>query len=128
MTGFKDGASSSPFDDDEDADEPDTTPNSPTAANPDRQDTEAANLSPTENDGLPWIYRRENACDGRPKTKQLHLQETTARQETQFRSDVETELDESIELTDLREAAVMVAMNHVDEVAAQLREWGYDAD
>ncbi|MFD1589366.1 hypothetical protein ACFR9U_20510 [Halorientalis brevis] len=81
---------------------------------------------PTTNQPLPWIYHRENARDGREKTKQLHLQQSTAQQESAFRSEVEENVGESVELTDLREAAILVAMNHPSEVADQLREWGYD--
>jgi hypothetical protein len=118
MTGFKDGASDSPFD--EDADE-DTSPTSTDVQTPDRELDDA-----TGDTELPWVYARENARDGRPRTKQLHYQPSTERREGQFETDVETALGERINKTDLREAAVLVAMDHVDEVADKLREWGYD--
>jgi hypothetical protein len=123
MTGFKEGASPSGFDDDvseeESGDEVEDLSSEP--------ETSTASAVTEENDsGLPWKYRRENARDGRPKTKQIHLQPSTARQEDTFRGAVQNELEEDVELTDLREAALLVAMEHVDEVADQLREWGYD--
>ena len=121
MTGFKEGASPSGFDDDvneeESSDEGESSPTETSAASSVTEESES---------GLPWKYRRENARDGRPKTKQIHLQQSTARQEDTFRGAVQSELEEDVELTDLREAALLVAMDHVDEVADQLREWGYD--
>ena len=123
MTGFKEGASPSGFDDDvseeESGDEVEDLSSEP--------ETSTASAVTEESDSvLPWKYRRENARDGRPKTKQIHLQQSTARQEDTFRGAVQSELEEDVELTDLREAALLVAMDHVDEVADQLREWGYD--
>jgi len=41
------------------------------------------------------------------------------------KSDVESVLGESVK-SHLREAALLVGLEHVDEVADQLREWGYD--
>lgn len=126
MTGFKEGASPSGFDDDDDdreesaADE-ESYPTEPT-------DIPTSGVTETDSGGLPWKYRRENARDGRPRTKQLHYQKETERREGTFQSNVEAVVGENVELTDLREAAVLVAMEHVDEVADQLREWGYDYD
>src|SRR6056297_943031 len=88
--------------------------------------TQNTDETTTANQPLPWIYHRENARDGREKTKQLHLQQSTAQAESAFRSEVEEHVGESVELTDLREAAILVAMNHPGEVADQLRDWGYD--
>lgn len=124
MTGFKEGASPSGFDDIDDESDADVGESAP-----DRDEVDT-NSEPsdaaTDSARVPWLYRRANARDGRPKTKQLHLQESTARQESQFKSDAEAAVDERVKLTDLREAALLVAMDHVDEVADQLREWGYD--
>lgn len=145
MTGFKEGAAASGFDDEDEsgsaaadtadesggtADERETETAGSSAATASGSDTEAADSTASgqrPNAGqLPWIYRRDNARDGRPRTKQIHLQPATAEQESAFRSEVETALGESVNLTDLREASLLVAMDHVEEVADQLREWGYD--
>jgi hypothetical protein len=112
--GMKSGAGDDPFADDE-ADD-----------NGEPSATAAADDATGDTAGLPWKYRRQNARDGRPHTKQIHLQASTERREDTFRSDVQSAVDEKVELTDLREAALLVAMDHVDEVADQLREWGYD--
>lgn len=136
MTGFKEGAAASGFDDGDDPSEDDTreretasegseTADEGTASEVESESGQAAGATGTQ---LPWIYERDNARDGRPRTKQIHLQPSTAEREGAFRSEVESVLGESVNLTDLREASLLVAMDHVDEVAVQLREWGYDFD
>jgi len=35
-------------------------------------------------------------------------------------------LDENVKKADLREAALLIGLNHLNEVSGQLREWGYD--
>lgn len=131
MTGFKDGASSDPYGDEEDADtESDEAARTATADLEDSSSTSSTpdpHTSSSETSTLPWIYRRSSITDGRT-TVQLHLQDTTERRETEFQSKVESELDESVKKADVREAAYLVGMTHLDEVANQLREWGYDFD
>ncbi|MCU4744343.1 hypothetical protein [Natronoglomus mannanivorans] len=163
MTGFKSGASSSPYssdDDDSDGEDdtatavdtdtgadadtdtetgistPDQTPTS--TRTPDTEQRRAEDDDRTEDDeaentetastssGLPWIYRRSSITDGRAKTVQLHLQASTRERQTDALSDAESELGESVKKADLREAALLVGMDHIDEVADVLREWGYD--
>lgn len=130
---MKQGSADDPFAEESTAEESDVTPAEPTAETSTEEQTDdtASDVDDTadeQNHALPWLYRRENARDGRGKTKQLHLQQTTAQRESAFKSDVESELGQSVQLTDLREAALLVAMDHVDEVGDQLREWGYDFD
>jgi len=74
---------------------------------------------------LPWIHRRSSITDGRENTKQLHLQDSTVAVEREQRSEIESLLGESVKKADLREAALIVGLAHVDEVAEQLEEWGY---
>ncbi|AGB37058.1 hypothetical protein [Natronococcus occultus] len=78
------------------------------------------------NGGLPWIYSRDSISDDRPKTVQLHLQESTLDHQRETRRSLESELGESVKKADLREAALLVGMTRTDEVADVLREWGYD--
>lgn len=129
MTGFKEGASESPFDDDPeeetgaDTTDPDAVPESSTdRAMEDRKSTDATAEGDTQ---LPWTYERDSVRDGRT-TRQIHLLPDTMDREREFRSTVEGALGESIKKADLREAALLVAMEHPDEVADQLRKWGYD--
>ena len=149
MTGFKSGSAGDPFssgnvDDDSggsDAgnDESDTLESSQSTAKPDHKsdtsvdrdqrrdnnDGEMASTSPSST-GLPWIYERNSITDGRAQTVQLHLQQTTLDRQREGKRDVESLLGESIKKADLREAALLVGLEHIDEVATQLREWGYD--
>lgn len=74
---------------------------------------------------LPWIHRRSSITDGRENTKQLHLQDATVDLEREQRSEIESLLGESVKKADLREAALIIGLAHVDEVAEQLQEWGY---
>ncbi|WP_276256748.1 hypothetical protein [Halomontanus rarus] len=140
MTGFKSGASSSPYsgddgttddEDDTSADVDSPTPNQTTERVNDRDqrrvdNDEESSESESTSGGLPWIYRRSSITDGRSKTVQLHLQESTRERQTEALSDIESELGESVKKADLREAALLVGMDHIDEVADVLREWGYD--
>ncbi|AJF28128.1 hypothetical protein SG26_20485 (plasmid) [Haloarcula sp. CBA1115] len=78
--------------------------------------------------GLPWKYSRSNAKDGREMV-QFFLQEETQTAEEVAQSELEGRLDEHVLVLDLREAAYQVALEqHLDDVADQLREWGYDAE
>ncbi|WP_126664575.1 hypothetical protein [Haloterrigena salifodinae] len=156
MTGFKSGASADdPFGDaDETDDEPETESGSATestdsasrdeseslesAGRDQRQETDSestADSEPTTDDdsatdsrGLPWIYERNSITDGRKKTVQLHLQKSSLDRERDTRLEIEDVLDESVKKADLREAALLVGLEHIDQVADQLREWGYDFD
>lgn len=75
---------------------------------------------------IPWVLRRDGVKDDRPNMTQFFLRESTDRAERQFQQDVENILDKDVYLLDLREAAYQVAMEHPEEVATILQEWGYD--
>jgi hypothetical protein len=131
MGGFKEGASSSPFDTEEDEEDDDPVADDRDApvqtAETGARSTGTREESRDASGGeLPWIYRREGARSDRDVTKQLHLQQETAQRETEFLADLERELDEKVYRADLREAALLVAMDNPGLVADQLREWGYD--
>lgn len=79
----------------------------------------------SQNTRLPWIHRRNSITDGREKTVQLHLQDSTVDAEREGKTDVEDLLGESVRKADLREAALVVGLKHSDEIAKLLREWGY---
>lgn len=130
MTGFKEGASNSPLDEDpggEPDDVDDELGRTETWGTPEEDEEAAAGGAEREEttDTLPWKFRRSDARDGRV-TRQIHLQEETIEKEKRFKTTVERLLDEDVPKVDLREAALLVAMNRPDEVADQLREWGYD--
>jgi hypothetical protein len=129
MTGFKDGAVG--WDDDDDdseratpvEDQSDTSDREP--MNEDTEDTAdpSAGLSQSR---LPWIHGRNSITDGRQKTVQLHLQASTIDREREGISEVQQMLSENVKKADLREAALLVGLTHLNELSDQLREWGYD--
>nr|WP_321163742.1 MULTISPECIES: hypothetical protein [Halorubrum] len=59
---------------------------------------------------------------------QLHLQQSTVNTQREATRTLESELGEQVKKADLREAALLVGLQHTDEIAATLREWGYDLD
>lgn len=137
MDGMKSGSGDDPFADveTEDESEEDDVEAEPVEETSDRQplqepDTETRSPRvpdhPSDDDSqLPWIHRRDGVKQDRtPKT--IHYTEhTIERERRELVDDVEEALGEEPELTDVREAAYLVGMNHVDEVAEVLREWGY---
>ncbi|WP_226008138.1 hypothetical protein [Natrinema salinisoli] len=139
MTGFKSGSAGDPFsnsgDSDDDNDEPsdpapslrdDTEPRAESSVNRDQHRDTDRTESPSVGNGLPWIYERDSITDGRAKTVQLHLQQSTLDRQREARTDVGHVLGESVKKADLREAALLVGLEQIDDVADQLREWGYD--
>jgi hypothetical protein len=146
MNGFKDGASTdSPFGDTEEEEkdtEDATSQPSPdtdySSADRDAQETpgereiseseqSAETTAASDSSGsLPWIYQRTSIMDGREKTVQLHLRSSTLDKQRQGLAEVEGLLGESVKKADLREAAFLVGLTHLDEVRDKLRDWGYD--
>lgn len=95
----------------------------------DNTSTEGSSESSSEPNGqLPWIYRRDEITDGRSKTVQLHLQETTVSTQRAARLELGNTLGDTPRKADLREAALLVGLAHLDETADQLREWGYGVE
>ena len=126
MTGFKSGASDDdPLNDDNNQSLESDISGQESEARSAPAVTGGSEPSTTQS-GLPWIYSRNGITDGSAKTVQLHLQDTTLDSEQAARS--ELPIDESVNKADLREAAYIVGLQHLDEVAATLREWGYDAE
>lgn len=120
MTGFKSGASDDDplgTDDPESEGERDSSRPAEQSVSPDPPQSSAG-------DALPWIYSRNSITDGRPNTVQLHLQQSTLEREQDALRDVP--IDESVNKADFREAAYVVGLANLDDVARQLREWGYD--
>ncbi len=139
MSGFKSGASSDdPFGSedesgggDEESSGPESDPERPATGSTPESGFERDSSSQEQGGasmagGLPWIYRRDSISDDRPKTVQLHLQESTLDRQRETRRSLESELGESVKKADLREAALLVGMTRIDEVADVLRDWGYD--
>lgn len=76
---------------------------------------------------LPWIHRRDGVKDDRaPKT--IHYTDHTLEREDELQDALETALGEDVSMTDAREAAYLVGLDRIDDVADVLREWGYDVE
>jgi hypothetical protein len=124
MTGFKEGASADdPLTDDEKESDQQAT-----REHTIDEDSETGLESPGRQESqsmtLPWLYERNSITDGRARTVQLHLQQSTLDQEHDALRDVP--INETVQKADLREAAYLVGLQHLDEVGAQLEDWGYD--
>ena len=131
MTGFKSGASD---DDPLGSDKPDedietasseVTETPATSSETSEPESTPAEPSTPAGSELPWIFARSSITDGRKKTVQLHLQQSTLDAQRQTRSDVESELGETVKKADLREAAIIVGLAQVDDITDILEEWGY---
>jgi len=133
MTGFKSGASDDdPLAGGDDDTERDTTEASEvtetqssvrSSGEPGSAGTQQESSGSTLE--LPWIFDRSSITDGREKTVQLHLQQSTLDAQRQAKSDVESELGETVKKADLREAAVIVGLQQTTALTDILEEWGY---
>jgi putative heme iron utilization protein len=73
---------------------------------------------------LPYIFDRSSVKSERKATQYFLREETQATEKDALRA-VEQELGADVSLIDLREALVRVGADHLDDVADELREWGY---
>lgn len=138
--GMKSGAGSDPFADEltdeeessedpealtEDADETVDSSSQSNAGTDSPSDQRSQSTDPEQIDEeLPYLFDRYGVKDER-KMVQYFLREETQATVTNARSAVEDELGTDVPLTDVREALVRVGAEHLDEVADELREWGY---
>jgi hypothetical protein len=75
---------------------------------------------------LPYIFRRENAKDGREPVT-AYLQETTNTEVNEFVDELEDHFGTNVSKFDVEEAALLVAIQqHPKDVAEKLGDWGYD--
>jgi hypothetical protein len=131
MTGMKEGAGENPF-----AEDPEPTTSeteketNPTETEPSAE-TESATSSSSESQQsqrqsmqIPYKFRRDGVQDGRDRVP-LFLQPETKRAERDTLRELEKRFDDDVSLTDLREALMMVGLDHLDEVEEQLEEWGH---
>jgi hypothetical protein len=138
MTGMKEGAGEDPFAEGDNSTEPESE------KQPATSDTGEATDTTVERDGvdkrgdmdderpareqqtiqIPYKFRRSGVQDGRNRVP-LFLQKDTKRAERDALRELEERFDDSVSLTDLREALVQVGLRHLDEVENGLEEWGY---
>lgn len=89
----------------------------------DASSTEAA-TGQRQTISIPYKFRRDGVQDDRSRVP-LFLQSETKAGERDALREFEDRFDDNVSLTDLREALVMVGLQHMDEVEAQLEDWGY---
>lgn len=140
---MKEGTAGDPFDDvigaaddadrDDTADSPDATetqrseqPDGVEAAATVLDDADDGTADAAEDDddgGVPWAVERSSVKAEREMV-QFYLRESTLEAEEVFQREVAETAGYTPYVTDLREAAYLVAMDHPDEVADLLDEWG----
>lgn len=124
---MKSGSGDDPFADMGDSDSSDTDDDHQDME-PQEVDVETQTTSKSSASGIPWKFVRDSAKSEREMV-QFFLQTETQRLESRAQGELETMLDDDVLLLDIREAAYQVALEeHLDDVADQLRKWGYDAD
>ena len=131
MGGFKSGAADDDWGSTEtnsESPEADATDNTTEPTGSDTPDDAIQSTDDSVDRKLPWVLTRSSITDGREQTVQLHLQQSTVNTQRETTRTLESELGESVKKADLREAALLVGLQHTDEIAATLREWGYDLE
>ena len=127
---MKEGAGENPFaDDDEESDETNSKPKRSSERDQQSSSDSKANETESRQRGqrqmrIPYKFRRDGVQDSRNRVP-LFLQKETKDGEREAQRELEDRFDDDVSLTDLREALVMVGLDHLDEVEGQLREWGY---
>lgn len=131
MTGMKQGAGENPFAEDPDpdvenahssADKPQDDISYPDATEEEKaDDSRQVESQPMQ---IPYKFRRSGVQDGRDRVP-LFLHAETKSDERDALRTLENQFGDNVSLTDLREALVMVGLDHLDEVEAQLQQWGY---
>lgn len=132
MTGMKEGAGEDPF-----AEDSEMSETEPIAREKNDSDQGSAGSTAEENDAsdpqlsgqqqmmqIPYKFRRSGVQDGRNRVP-LFLQKDTKSAERDALRELEERFDDSVSLTDLREALVKVGLQHLDEVEDHLEDWGY---
>lgn len=132
MTGMKEGAGEDPFADDAESEKTESAvqgkkdsnqaPAGSTAESNDTSDPQSPKQQQTVQ--IPYKFRRNGVQDGRNRVP-LFLQKGTKSGERDALRELEERFDDSVSLTDLREALVKVGLQHLDEVEDHLKEWGY---
>ena len=124
MTGMKEGAGENPFADEGEATEPEPDADTDDAQPPNSGTETTESQWSGRQMQIPYKFRRDGVQDGRDRVP-LFLQEDSKRAERDALREFEERFDGNVALTDLREALVKVGLQHPDEVAGHLEEWGY---
>jgi len=90
-----------------------------------REAPESGSTSSTA-ETYPYFVRRNNVGDERETRLEIHVRDSVAAREGQFRSALADALDVSeVSKTDAREFALLAAYEHPEKVAALMKEEGF---
>lgn len=78
-------------------------------------------------DDLPYLLRRDSVNSDR-KQISFFIRESILSEEDEHEAKLEEMLGEEVYRSDVREAAIVVAMENPVMITSKLREWGYDLD
>jgi hypothetical protein len=127
MRGMKQGAGENPFADDnaeERASGQEERQEAQTDPEPGAAEGSSESGSSRRQMQIPDRFRRDGVQDNRSRVP-LFLQDETKRGERDAQRELEARFDDDVSLTDLREALVLVGLEHLDEVEGQLEDCGY---
>lgn len=130
MTGMKEGAGEDPFAEDEDDEQIASEPENHAGVEDTQPPPESVSKSATAQQSrqrqirIPYKFRRDSVQDGRERVP-LFLHSDIKSIERDAQRELEDRFDDDVSLTDLREALVKVGLQHLDDVEAQMEEWGY---
>ncbi|MFC5973567.1 hypothetical protein ACFPYI_19740 [Halomarina salina] len=128
MTGMKEGAGEDPFAEESspsesperDASESETVEEQESST----AETESKGATQQRTMQIPYKFRRDGVQDGRDRVPLFLMPDTKSAERDALR-ELEDRFDDDVSLTDLREALMMVGLDHLDEVAGHLEGWGY---
>lgn len=121
--GLKSGSSGDPYEEGEEEQETESAEQAVQR----EQSTDDATTSTMSSTSLPYVYRRDKVNEGRDQVP-FFLRDHVRDGERDLRDAVEAALGEDVPKSDIREAAMLVAQQHPELVADELRTWGYDFD
>lgn len=127
MTGMKEGAGEDPFaDDNSESDNKTQSPSPDPESDPAMEGGSKPDTVPEneQSHNIPYKFRRDSVQDDRDRVP-LFLQSETKTAEREAMRQLEDRFEESVSMTDLREALVKVGLEHVDKTAELMEEWGY---
>lgn len=134
---MKEGTGGDPFSDDPDVDESNEAESTDASGvsgdtvngrgeqdrSSEKPETDSADRGESDDSELPWAVER-NSVKSEREMVQFYLRNFVQERETEFQREIEDTAGYDTYLTDVREAAYLVAMEHPEEVAQLLDEWG----
>lgn len=124
MTGMKEGAGEDPFSEDTDEEHAVSSNDESPSRDEGKDGTTRDSPSPTASASIPYIYRRDSVHDNRDRYP-LFLQEETRNAERDAKREFEDKFQNTVSVTDIREALILAGLDNLDDVESHLEGWGY---